>query len=86
MVTFPTVLYLHGNGGNKLELLNIVKHACEANINFCAFDFSGCGKSEGEFITYGEPEVQDIASVIRFLRDHFGVTNVSIWGRRYSHD
>lgn len=82
MQNYPTVLYLHGNGGNKLELLNIVKHSQGDDVNFCAFDFSGCGKSDGEFITYGEPEVQDIASVVRFLRDYFGVTNVSIWGRR----
>lgn len=48
----PTVLYLHGNGGNKLEVLSLLKHSFD--VNFCAFDFSGCGQSDGEFVTYGE--------------------------------
>ena len=46
----PTVLYLHGNGGHKLECLQIA----HGNFNLVAFDFRACGKSEGEFVTYGE--------------------------------
>lgn len=45
---------MHGNGGNKLEVLHLVKLAENQTFNFVSFDFSGCGKSEGEFITYGE--------------------------------
>lgn len=54
MTTGPTVLYLHGNGGTKLEILNLIKFSNEFNINLCSFDFSGCGNSEGEYLTYGQ--------------------------------
>jgi hypothetical protein len=46
-------MYLHGNGGSKLELLPIIRADTQKATNFCSFDFSGCGKSGGEYITYG---------------------------------
>jgi len=45
----PTVLYLHGNGGHKIEALQLVNQ----NINLAAFDFGACGKSQGEYLNYG---------------------------------
>lgn len=45
----PTVLYLHGNGGHKMEAAQLIS----PNINLIAFDFAACGKSEGQFLTYG---------------------------------
>lgn len=45
----PTVLYLHGNGGHKMEALQLVNQ----NINLAAFDFGACGKSQGEYLNYG---------------------------------
>ena len=39
----PTLLYLHGNGGHKMEGLPLV----EENHNLVAFDFAGCGRSDG---------------------------------------
>lgn len=46
----PTVLYLHGNGGHKMEALQFAN----PRFNLVAFDFGACGKSEGEYLTYGE--------------------------------
>jgi hypothetical protein len=37
----PTVLYLHGNGGHKMEALQLFSQ----HINLIAFDFGACGKS-----------------------------------------
>ena len=37
----PTVIYLHGNGGHKMEALQVASTA----INLVAFDFGACGKS-----------------------------------------
>ena len=52
-------------------------------FNFAAFDFSGCGKSEGEFITYGEEQVEDIHTVMSFLMNKHGIKTLFLWGRRY---
>ena len=54
--TLPTVLYLHGNGGHKLESLQLV----DAPVNLVAFDFAACGKSQGNTLTYGDQEVADV--------------------------
>ena len=80
--TYPTVLYLHGNGGNKMEVLHLVKTAEEYPVNFCAFDFSGCGKSEGEFVLYGDQEVEDIHTVMAALKKKFEMKTFFLWGRR----
>ena len=77
--TLPTVLYLHGNGGHKLEAL----HLAGSPINLIAFDFSACGKSEGEMLTYGENEVSDIEFVIKFVKERYRQPDLklAIWGR-----
>lgn len=38
-----------------------------------AFDFSGSGKSEGENITYGLREAEDIEIIIEFLKHNKGI-------------
>jgi alpha/beta superfamily hydrolase len=37
-------------------------------ISVCLFDFSGCGLSEGEYISLGWFEVEDIEAVIKHLK------------------
>lgn len=41
-----TVIYLHGNGGSKLEALAFVPLIPKFKINIVAFDFLGCGCSD----------------------------------------
>ena len=48
-----TILYLHGNGGTKLESLGFVPLICEKQVNVISFDFVGCGNSERGCLTYG---------------------------------
>ena len=56
------VVYLHGLGSSRLEALHIAQ-ALPKQYCFCMFDLSGSGKSEGEFITYGLKEQEDIGKV-----------------------
>jgi len=35
------------------------------SINLVAFDFAGCGKSMGTYVTYGEKEAKDIDCVVK---------------------
>lgn len=73
----PTVLYLHGNGGHKMEALQLADH----RINLVSFDFSACGKSEGDYVTYGEREAKDVAAVVDELKKRYGIKKIIIWGR-----
>jgi len=50
---------LHGLGSSRLESLAIAPQLPKSYC-LCLFDLSGSGKSEGEFITYGLKEKDDI--------------------------
>ena len=50
-------------------------------FDLIAFDFAGCGLSEGEYITLGYNEREDVYSVVNYARTEFRVTNVILWGR-----
>jgi alpha/beta superfamily hydrolase len=47
---------------------------------FC-FDFAGCGRSEGEFISLGWYERDDVQTVVEWLRGSGRVSTIGIWGR-----
>uniref|UniRef100_UPI0035C7604D CocE/NonD family hydrolase n=1 Tax=Serratia quinivorans TaxID=137545 RepID=UPI0035C7604D len=47
----------------------------------CTFDFSGCGNSEGDWVTLGFKEKDDLKSIIEYLYEHKRVSVVGLWGR-----
>jgi hypothetical protein len=40
-------------GSNRLEVTNLLKDENNFQFDICSFDFSGSGKSEGKYTTYG---------------------------------
>jgi alpha/beta superfamily hydrolase len=52
----PCVIYLHGNCSSRVEGVQAANVLLPMNITVFAFDFSGCGKSEGEWVTLGYKE------------------------------
>ena len=76
-VNLPTIVYLHGNGGHKMEAMQLAN----GRANIVTFDFGGCGRSEGEFLTYGEQEARDVAAVVGEVKRRYGVAKVAVWGR-----
>lgn len=77
----PCVIYMHGNAGNKLEGLEYARYLASKGINLCTFDFSGCGNSEGEYVTLGYKEKEDIKSIIEFINENKRVSTIGLWGR-----
>jgi hypothetical protein len=73
----PCVIYLHGNSSSRVEAVAEIKILLPMNITLFAFDFSGCGLSEGEYISLGYYEQEDVECVIEFLRKSvkFSLTN-----------
>ena len=47
---------------------------------FC-FDFAGCGLSDGEFISLGWWEREDVAMIVEHLREYGRVSTIGLWGR-----
>lgn len=81
---WPCVVYLHGNSSSRVEAVKtqVLKAALAGGAGgVAAFDFSGCGLSEGEFLSLGFFEAQDCAAVVDELRRRFGVGPAVLWGR-----
>lgn len=47
---------------------------------FC-FDFAGSGISEGEYVSLGYYEKDDVACVVKHLRESGLVSTIGMWGR-----
>ena len=79
--TMPCVIYMHGNAGNKMEGLPYAINLVPQGINLCCFDFSGSGNSEGDWVTLGHKEKDDLKSVIEYIYEHKRVSSIALWGR-----
>ena len=77
----PCVIYLHGNSSSRCEAVAELKFLLPLNITVFAFDFSGCGRSEGNYISLGFYEKFDVECVVEYLRKSNKVSTIGIWGR-----
>ena len=80
-IEMPVVIYLHGNSSSRLEGLRMCPHLLRRDINLFVFDFAGCGLSEGEYLSLGYHEKEDIKVVIDFVCNLPGVSSIGLWGR-----
>jgi predicted alpha/beta-fold hydrolase len=77
----PLVLYLHGNASSRIEGIHMIEELLKRDINIFLFDFPGCGLSEGDYISLGFHEKDDVGIIIDFIENIAGVGNIGIWGR-----
>ena len=77
----PCVIYLHGNSSSRCEIIPEIKFFLTRNITVFSFDFAGCGRSEGEYISLGWYEQDDVECVVNFLRKSNKVSSIGLWGR-----
>jgi uncharacterized protein len=69
----PTVLFLHGKGGNGSEWTSESVRALGLGYNVLIPDLRGHGRSEGEFFTLGYLEKDDLALALEAVRARFGI-------------
>ena len=77
----PCVIYLHGNSSSRCEAYSEVKYLLPKNICLFSFDFCGCGKSEGDYISLGYYEKDDVKCIIEYLQKSKKVGKIALWGR-----
>eukprot|EP01130_Rhizamoeba_saxonica_P017507 TRINITY_DN8502_c0_g1_i1.p1 TRINITY_DN8502_c0_g1~~TRINITY_DN8502_c0_g1_i1.p1 ORF type:complete len:484 (+),score=74.26 TRINITY_DN8502_c0_g1_i1:48-1499(+) len=77
----PCVVYAHGNAGCRLDALNYIELCGAYDISFFCFDFAGCGLSEGDLISLGWFEKNDIESIVLYLQNDKSVSDIILWGR-----
>ena len=79
--SFPCVVYLHGNSGNRLEAKPLINELLPRKIALCSLDFAGSGISDGQFISLGWQEAKDLKLVVRKLRKRKKIKEIALWGR-----
>eukprot|EP01005_Ploeotia_sp_CARIB1_P002048 NODE_95_length_1639_cov_459.678571_g93_i0.p1 GENE.NODE_95_length_1639_cov_459.678571_g93_i0~~NODE_95_length_1639_cov_459.678571_g93_i0.p1 ORF type:complete len:460 (-),score=106.22 NODE_95_length_1639_cov_459.678571_g93_i0:185-1564(-) len=77
----PVVVYCHGNCGSRVDSVECVACLLPYNITVFAFDFSGSGLSEGDYVSLGYYERQDLAAVVEHLMASGSVSKIGLWGR-----
>jgi pimeloyl-ACP methyl ester carboxylesterase len=68
----PTVLFLHGKGGNSAEWSPEAMRALACGYNVLLPDLRGHGESGGSFVTYGFLETEDLDNAISEAARRFG--------------
>jgi len=77
----PVVVYLHGNSSSRLEAGSIVGALLVQGISLFCYDAAGCGLSDGEYVSLGWHERDDLATVLEHLRRSPLCGPIGIWGR-----
>ena len=82
----PVVIYMHGNASARVEVLPQLSHLLSLGISVFAFDFAGSGKSDGDYVSLGYFEQEDLACVVKHLRSldigpTVSISKIAAWGR-----
>ncbi|MBZ0317287.1 MAG: alpha/beta fold hydrolase [Anaerolineae bacterium] len=62
-----TVLLVHGHGGSRLDYVNIAPFLIGEGYGLLMFDLRASGTSQGDIVTMGCKEVQDVEAAFDFL-------------------
>mmetsp|Transcript_75990 Transcript_75990/g.180790 ORF Transcript_75990/g.180790 Transcript_75990/m.180790 type:complete len:553 (+) Transcript_75990:112-1770(+) len=77
----PVIIYLHGNSSSRLEAGSILLSILECGMALFCYDASGCGQSDGEYVSLGWHERDDLAVVINYIRSKPEFGQIGLWGR-----
>ncbi|KAF8819471.1 putative protein c14, partial [Cardiosporidium cionae] len=77
----PCIIYLHGNSSSRIESIGYIPELLSPRMTLFSLDFSGSGQSEGEYVSLGWWEREDLATVIKFLRNCGETSYIGLWGR-----
>lgn len=56
----PVVIYMHGNSSARVEVLPQLSYLLALGVAVFSFDFAGSGKSDGEYVSLGYFEREDL--------------------------
>jgi dipeptidyl aminopeptidase/acylaminoacyl peptidase len=61
------VVFVHGGGGNRLQLLPEARVLAAHGYGFLVYDSRACGDSDGDLVTWGDRERLDVRAAVDFL-------------------
>lgn len=74
------ILLLHGIGGGKEHFYELAKSLAEQQIASVVYDARGHGESEGQYISYGYFEKQDVSVIVEAAKQRYPDIPIGIWG------
>nr|XP_034898280.1 uncharacterized protein LOC118036631 isoform X2 [Populus alba] len=77
----PCVIYCHGNSGCRADANEAAVILLPSNITVFALDFSGSGLSDGDYVSLGWHERDDLKVVVSYLRSNKQISRIGLWGR-----
>jgi pimeloyl-ACP methyl ester carboxylesterase len=76
------VVYLHGNASARLEVLPQLSFLLAQGIfGVASMDFTGSGKSDGDYVSLGYFERYDLEAMLQYLQQTYGNLEIVLWGR-----
>ena len=80
----PIIVVVHGSGGNRADpaerMLGIARDLVSYGYNVLMFDMRGHGESEGEHISAGLYENNDLLGAIDYIRDRGTENKIGVLG------
>ena len=64
----PCVIYMHGNSSSRLESLSALSLVLSLGATLLSFDFAGSGHSDGDYVTLGAFEKDDLQVRMYYMR------------------
>jgi uncharacterized protein len=77
----PLVILFHGYAGEKTGTLPEAKAFLDMGASVLLVDFRGSGDSSASYTTLGYEEAEDVATAVRYARDHFDHPQVILYGQ-----
>ncbi|XP_027330854.1 uncharacterized protein LOC113846598 isoform X2 [Abrus precatorius] len=79
--SLPCVIYCHGNSGCRADANEAAVILLPSNITVFTLDFSGSGLSDGNYVSLGWHEKDDLKMVVSYLRSNKQISRIGLWGR-----
>ncbi|KAL5056660.1 hypothetical protein RYX36_037342, partial [Vicia faba] len=79
--SLPCVVYCHGNSGCRADANEAAVILLPSNITVFTLDFSGSGLSDGDYVSLGWHEKDDLKIVVSHLRSNKQISRIGLWGR-----
>ena len=76
----PCVIFCHANSASRVQAVHYLALLLSLGCSVLALDFAGAGLSEGDVVTLGFREADDIAAAVQFLRGDARVSRIAGWG------
>ncbi|CAA6670764.1 unnamed protein product [Spirodela intermedia] len=80
----PCVIYCHGNSGCRADANEAAVILLPSNITVFTLDFSGSGLSDGDYVSLGWHEKDDLKAVVSFLRSNKQISCIGLWDDQWA--